>query len=192
MIIVSERLSIREVNLEDTQSLFSYRSDKISNQYQGWIPETLQDAEVFITNAMGNWNKTGCWCQLCITTSENSMMIGDIGVHFIDEDQIELGITLAKEHQGKRYAEEALSVLIDSLLSLCNKHRVITSIDPRNHAAISLVERIGFRKEAHFRKNYRFKDAWADEYIYALLSEEWEDNTFVEEGYLFSEEAKGY
>jgi RimJ/RimL family protein N-acetyltransferase len=29
------------------------------------------------------------------------------------------------------------------------------------------------RREGHFRKNVWFKGAWGDEYLYALLDEEW-------------------
>jgi RimJ/RimL family protein N-acetyltransferase len=34
-------------------------------------------------------------------------------------------------------------------------------------------ERVGMRREAHFREHVRFKGRWASEYVYALLRHEW-------------------
>jgi len=36
-----------------------------------------------------------------------------------------------------------------------------------------LMERVGMRREAHFKKSHRVNNRWGDEYIYAVLAEEW-------------------
>jgi len=36
-----------------------------------------------------------------------------------------------------------------------------------------LIERIGFRKEAHFKESYYLRGEWVDDLIYAKLKEEW-------------------
>jgi RimJ/RimL family protein N-acetyltransferase len=43
-----------------------------------------------------------------------------------------------------------------------------------NQPSIALLERLGFRREAHYVANSRFEGRWADEYQYALLKEEWQ------------------
>jgi RimJ/RimL family protein N-acetyltransferase len=35
------------------------------------------------------------------------------------------------------------------------------------------MERIGMRREAHFRDHAQFKGAWDEEMIYAILEDEW-------------------
>jgi RimJ/RimL family protein N-acetyltransferase len=35
------------------------------------------------------------------------------------------------------------------------------------------MERLGMRREAHFRQNEMFKGWWGDELVYAVLREEW-------------------
>lgn len=38
---------------------------------------------------------------------------------------------------------------------------------------MKLVERLGFRKEAHFKESYYANGQWNDDLIYALLQREW-------------------
>ena len=47
----------------------------------------------------------------------------------------------------------------------------ITDVD--NHAETRLLERVGFRREAHLVDNIWFQRAWASEYLYAVLADEW-------------------
>jgi RimJ/RimL family protein N-acetyltransferase len=39
------------------------------------------------------------------------------------------------------------------------------------------MERLGMRREAHFRESEIFKGEWGDELIYAMLASEWESRT---------------
>lgn len=87
--------------------------------------------------------------------------------------QIELGYTLHKDFRGMGYATEALSAIIDHLIFDLKKHRITASIDPRNTSSIRLIERLGFRKEAHFKQSLFFHGEWVDDLIYAMLAEEW-------------------
>ncbi len=40
-------------------------------------------------------------------------------------------------------------------------------------ASYKLLERLGFRREAHLVENIWFKGAWGSEFHYALLEREW-------------------
>ena len=84
----------------------------------------------------------------------------------------ELGCTLHKDYQKKGYATEALKAIVDYLFGRLDKHRIIASVDPRNTASIQLIERLGFRKEAHFKESYYLRGDWVDDIIYAQLKTE--------------------
>jgi RimJ/RimL family protein N-acetyltransferase len=96
-------------------------------------------------------------------------------VHFIGEDgfQCELGCTLSKDHQGKGFATEAMKITIDYLFNSLNKHRIIGSVDPKNSSLIRLLERLNFRKEAHFKESLLIDGKWVDDIVYGLLKSEW-------------------
>lgn len=171
----TERLYIRPVSIDDKKAMFGYRSDADTNKYQGWIPKTIQDVEVFIGKVADTLNIPETWFQFVIIEQESNTLIGDIGIHFSDEEsrQVEIGCTLNKDYQGKGYATEALREVIDYMVSVLNKHRITTSIDPLNDSSIRLVSRLGFRKEAHFIESLFLNGAWVDDLVYALLAKEW-------------------
>jgi RimJ/RimL family protein N-acetyltransferase len=52
-------------------------------------------------------------------------------------------------------------------------HRVTARMVAGNTASSRLCDRLGMRREAHFRRSERFKGAWTDVVIYALLEAEW-------------------
>ena len=71
-------------------------------------------------------------------------------------------------------------------------HRVIATVDELNTASIRLIERLGFRCEAHFIENDWFKGRWSSEYRYAMLEQEWLERSKVQtlEGLPHNQEAK--
>src|SRR5665648_147181 len=71
---------------------------------------------------------------------------------------------------------EAVTGVINYLFSNLKKHRIIASVDHENIKSIMLLERIGMRKEAHFKKSYWSNNEWTDDMIYAILEEEWIDS----------------
>ncbi|MCW8898752.1 MAG: GNAT family N-acetyltransferase [Flavobacteriales bacterium] len=175
MILETERLIIRPIKLEDKDSIFEYRSDKDIYKYLGWIPETVDDVAAFINKVPKQINEPETWYQLVLIEKQTETLIGDLGIHFFGKEnqQAEIGCTLNKHFQQKGYASEAIKKVIDYLFQSLNKHRVITSIDPDNKKSIRLVERMGFRKEAHFIESFYMKGKWVDDLIYAMLKKEW-------------------
>lgn len=175
--IETERLILRPVQADDKVYIFEYRSDYETNKYQSWIPETIEDVEIFISRTEKQINIPETWFQFVIIAKENQKIIGDIGVHFFDKQnkQVEIGCTLNKKFQGKGFSTEAVIKIIDFLFVELKKHRIITSIDPNNESSIRLVERIGFRKEAHFIESLFLNGKWVDDLIYALIEKDWEE-----------------
>ena len=176
MILETKRLKLRPITLNDKNEILEYRSDKQTNKYQGWIPETIDDVVTFIEKTAKEINEPGTWFQLVIIEKETQKIIADLGIHFFDNEnkQVEIGCTLNKDFQNKGYATESLKRVIDYLFNELHKHRIITSIDPNNKNSLRLVERIGFRKEAHFVESLFIHGEWADDLIYALIEKDWE------------------
>lgn len=173
IIIETEQLILRPIEIKDAIALFNYRSDAVANKFQGFIPKNLEEVYEFINKTTTEFNVVESWFQLVIVERNSNQIIGDVGVHFIDEYQVELGITLAKIKQGKGFATEALKALITHLFEKLNKHRITASIDPENTSSIKLFERLSFRKEAHFKESLFINDVWCDDVIFALLKKEW-------------------
>jgi len=172
-VIQTERLLLRPLTLADAETFFRYRSLPEVCRFQSFQPKTHSEIEAFLRiNEQTPPDAPGTWRQLAICLHDGTL-IGDVGVHTLDEWQLELGYTLTPDQQGKGYATEAVSVVLRQAFSVWNKHRITASVDPENQASIRLLERLGFVPEAHFRKSYRMNDDWYDDCVYALLREDW-------------------
>lgn len=99
---------------------------------------------------------------------------GSIGLWRIDRanDLAEIGYTLLPAYWGRGFARRALAAVLDFGFNVLGLHRVEANINPDNQASRRLLERAGFRLEAQFRENYRFRDRYLDSHIYALLAQE--------------------
>jgi RimJ/RimL family protein N-acetyltransferase len=173
----TERLILRPVSIGDKAAIFEYRSDSETNKYQGSIPSSIEDVEEFINKLAKHINEPSSWFQMVIVEKKSDKIIGDLGIHFFgsENQQTEIGCTLNKLYHHMGYATEAVERVIEYLFNDLNKHRIIASIDPANKSSIKLVERLRFRKEAHFVKSLFINGQWVDDIVYALLKDDWQN-----------------
>lgn len=169
--IITERVMIRLAKIDDSEAIYFYRSDVIENRYQGWLPESVDEVRDYIKTMPTTLDVSDVCLQFVIVEKTNNIIIGDMGISFTNHNnmQAEIGCTLNKEFQRNGYATEAMRAMVELLFMKLNKHRVIASVDPRNTASIQLIERLGFRKEAHFKESYFLRGEWVDDVIYAKL-----------------------
>jgi len=164
---------IRPFAKKDLILFTKYRSNKNVEKYQGWSNFTYEDAvEFFDGMDYALFGTVGCWFQLAIASFETDELLGDIAVHFIDDEQIEIGFTVSPDYQNQGVATEAVTFFLEYVFKQLKRHRVIAITDTRNIASFQLLEKLGFRKEGHFIQNVFFKGKWGDEYLYALLKSE--------------------
>jgi RimJ/RimL family protein N-acetyltransferase len=174
--VVAERLVLRALRADDADAIFAYRTDPDIMRYQGWEPKSADDVRAFIAElGAAEPYAPGTWYQLGIALRSTDELIGDCGVHVpqTEPDQAEFGITLAPAFHGHGYATEAIRAMLRLAFDTLGKHRVFGSIDPRNARSIALMRRTGFRREAHFVESLRFKGAWVDDAVFAMLAREW-------------------
>lgn len=167
------RCLVRPLHAADLPELARYRDDPRVARYQSWDGYTEADARELLDEVAATpLGKPGTWYQLAIARADDNALIGDIGLHFLDEEQVELGFTLAFERHGAGLAREAVGAVVDHLLVALGRHRLVAITDARNARAAHLLEVLGFRREAHHIDNIFFKGAWGSEYVYALLRRE--------------------
>ncbi|CQR55876.1 GNAT family N-acetyltransferase [Paenibacillus riograndensis] len=174
--MVTDRLVIRQFGLQDTESFYKYRANPAVAQFQSWENYTYEDAESFVSKQMDHTpGQPGTWFQFAIVSADSDQLIGDCALHtLLDEPRIvELGFTLAPDHQGNGYIHEALEAILNYIFRMLGKHKAIAFTDVRNEKSIRVLERLGMRREGHLLQNYMSKGKWVDEYQYAVLQSEW-------------------
>lgn len=182
--IRTERLLLRPFRNEDAPALAAHRSDPEVARYVHWSPPyPRSDAEALIARTP--------WTERALRAGEAALLalelleapgelIGDfaVGISHDDDRQASIGYTLARAAQGHGYATEAARAVLDRLFrgdvfSSQPLHRVIALCDSENRPSQRVLERLGFRREAHFIESAFLKDRWISDYQYALLRREW-------------------
>ncbi|QAU23466.1 N-acetyltransferase [Dyella sp. M7H15-1] len=175
MQFTTTRLRLDVLCETDADALFHYRSDPSVARYQGWCPNSRDEALDFIRSQQQiSLDIPDSWLQLAIRLPDGTL-IGDLGLHLPPDVQgsYEFGITVAPAYQGKGYAREAAQALLDFLFHTLGARRVHASIDPRNVASAALLRSLGMRQEAHFCESLNVRGEWVDDAIFALLAREW-------------------
>ena len=174
--IQTTRLLVRRFQDGDLPAFIEYRNDPEVARYQSWdsIPEAkglaMIQEQIRIEPGV-----PGLGFQFAIALKETGQLAGDCGlfVQVQDARQAQLGITLARPHQGQGLATEAVNAVLDYAFINLDLHRVVATVDVENARSAALMERVGLRREGHFIKNAWFKGHWSDEYLYAVLQAEW-------------------
>lgn len=183
--LLTSRLEIRRFRPDDVGSFAAYRSDPGVARYQGWdAPYPLSSARRFI-EVMGESHPgtPGEWFQFAVARRDDGVLVGDCAAApgAGDPRVVEIGFSLARSHQGRGYATEAVGRLLDYLFEdeqgVRPVHRVTAGCDVRNTRSAALLERVGMRREGHLVESEWFKGEWTSEYRYALLRREWIQRT---------------
>jgi RimJ/RimL family protein N-acetyltransferase len=113
--------------------------------------------------------------RLAVLLPDSGTLIGDVGLWrtSMEHNQAEVGFVVHPDHQGRGYALEAMQELLRIGFEEVGFHRIVGKCEARNAASAGLMERLGMRREAHFRENELVKGAWSDELVYAMLASEW-------------------
>nr|WP_296077331.1 GNAT family protein [uncultured Actinoplanes sp.] len=175
MLIATERLILRRFRKADAPVLAAYRSDPDVARYQSWeAPFPLPRAETAVANFMASDPDRAGWFQYAIERIDDRTLIGDVAVRLHDNlMQAEIGFTLATPYQGKGFATEAVSAVLDRLFRVQGVHKVTGECDARNTPSAGLMERLGFTREGRLREQTFIKGEWTDDLIYGLLAREW-------------------
>ena len=116
------------------------------------------------------------WLDLVIEVKELRKVVGNvgIGVRNREQRQAEMGWLLGVQYQGDGIATEAVKAVVTFGFESMGLHRIFANTGKLNSASWQLMERIGMRREAHFLKSHKVDGQWDDEFLYAVLSDEWE------------------
>jgi RimJ/RimL family protein N-acetyltransferase len=112
---------------------------------------------------------------LAIENKREKCLIGGTGFASIDPDteSAAFGYVLNRAYWGRGFATEASRALLEFGFRSLALHRIVARCDVRNHASMRVLEKLGMRREGHFRKDAKKAGAWRDTYLYAILEEEW-------------------
>jgi RimJ/RimL family protein N-acetyltransferase len=177
MFLHTRRLLLRNFTASDLDAFLAYRNDPEVAKYQGWpLPYPREKGEAFIAEMKDiHAPKQGQWLQLALELKETTSLIGDVAFCIKDDDvhQAVIGFSIASAYWKNGYATEALAALLDYLFEDIDLHRVTADCDTENISSWKTMEKLGFRREAHFVESLLIGKEYTNEYYYGLLQREW-------------------
>ena len=165
-VLQTERLTLRELNLNDTKAIFRLRTKKEVVEFiDRKTLNNLSETRAFIEriSKLTSNNKGVFWV---IESKINSQVIGTIGLrNFEDEeDYAEIGYELEPSYQQKGFMSEAFNVVVEYGFKQMELKTIEAFTHKNNRASIALLEKQKFVfepeiKDEGFENNisYRIK-----------------------------------
>lgn len=177
MQLETTRLLLREFTLADWSAVQAYCGDPVVVHFMTFGPNTVAETQAWLQ-----------WCveqsqavprsiySLAIVLQSDGQLIGNctLALNPAEPREAAFSYLLNRAYWGQGYATEAMRALFDFGFNEFGLHRVADAVDPANTASIRVLEKLGLRREGHLREARWHKERWWDEYLYAILEQEWQ------------------
>jgi len=173
----TERLILRPFTRGDVDAVYAYRRREDVARYLFDVALSRDECALAVQQRIGQvaFEAEGDKIVLAVELAANAALIGEVSLIWrnVDARQAEVGWIFDPDYQGRGYATEAANAMLDLAFGPGDIHRVAARCDVRNEASWRLMERLGMRREAHFREHGLFKGRWDEEFFHAVLRAEW-------------------
>ena len=154
-IIETERLYLRELNVNDTEYFYHLNLDKEVLKYTGDKPfDDLNSSKVFLEN-YNHYKKYGLG-RWAVINKENRYFLGWCGIKFTEKrNEYDIGFRFFKKYWNKGYATESAKSCVDYGLNKLQLPEIIGRAMKENKASIRVFEKIGleYNREFDFEGN---------------------------------------
>jgi [ribosomal protein S5]-alanine N-acetyltransferase len=144
--LTTERLTLRQLSIDDQQNIFALRSDPEVNKYLDREPgKTIEDAIIFINKVNDNIKKNNSlyWA---ITLTETKTFVGTICLFdFSNEtNSCEIGYELMIKLQGQGIMKEAAEKVIDYAFQTLQFQKIVAITHKENQNSTKLLTKFNF------------------------------------------------
>ena len=172
----SERIILREMEIDDWPDVHKYASQAIVCQYQPWGPNSEDDSQFFVKQIKEDAKIVPrSRYVFSVIDKNNKRMIGagELNLRDFNNKTGEISYVINPDYWGKGFATEVAQLLLKFGFLAFNLHRIYATCDPRNSGSIKVLEKIGMVQEGRMREDLLVKDGWRDSFLYSILEQEW-------------------
>ena len=176
-VLTTDRLLLRPFTPDDLDDVRAMRShEAVARHLPGPVP-TEEEVRSALARKVGRRGieRDGDSLSLAVVPRGGRTVVGDVTLTWIStmHRQAEIGGTFHPDHQRQGLATAAGTALLSLAFDRLGAERVVGRCSADNRASAALCERLGMRREGHFRHALWLTGDWVDVYVYAVLSGEW-------------------
>ncbi len=161
------RLTMRPVRIADAAAAHDIFADRAAMTYWSHPPhDRIEQTRAQLIERIDSPD----WQFWAITQPADDRLIGTLGTNEKRQgDVFEIGYSLARAHQGRGFAREAVGGLVDRLFA-GGARRVFADTDPDNLPSNRLLEALGFTLEGRLRAAWETHIGVRDSLIWGRLA----------------------
>ena len=173
-IIHTQRLFLKQPEIEDADILFDLMSKHVDTTYLSWEPHSnIETTENVITNLIDaqKHNRGYHWC-----IYHENKIIGIVSLIDIKKqlrawilDRAELSYWVAKPYTGNGFATEAAQAVLNFGFTHLLFHKIIIAHATENIESKKICEKLGFIKYALEHEAFMKADKWHDLIWYEIF-----------------------
>ena len=173
--IDTNRLFIRNLIQSDYHKMIEYMGDKHNLRYEPDDEYDLEKLSKFTKEVEESKLFYVCFIK------NTDILIGHIYLEKTDPSIFNggnIGYIFNPKFHGLGFATEAAKAVMNYGFNNLGMHRIIAMCNPENIPSWKVMEKLNMRKEGHFKKKVHFRDddegnpIYWDEYVYAILKED--------------------
>lgn len=145
---LSNKISIRNLKVNDANTLYKIYSDKEAMKYRGSKPmETVEEAKEFI-NTQELLKGKILTIRKGVESLKENELIGTIMYRFNEDNkkECEIGYSIGRKFWGKGFGKEIVKVILETLEKNRAIEKVIAWSNKENVASIKILEQNGFER----------------------------------------------
>lgn len=175
--VKTSRLTLRPFASSDFDPYAAYHASPVVYQYLYCDPPARNALkQQFFDLLSADFKKDDDVFTFAVIREDDGAVLGEVLIKLasINASQGEVGYIFNPTFAGQGYATEAVRAMVDLGFDHFGFHRIFARLDAKNGGSVGVVERLGFRREAHLIENDCFNGQWGNEFIYAQLRAEWQ------------------
>lgn len=178
MTLTGERISLRELTVDDASDAFAWGGDAEWFQYLPVEPvATVEDETAFlVAREIEAHEQPRAQYHLGVVWNGTGELIGSVrlGISSPSHRGGDMGYGVRRDLWGRGITTEAAGLLLDFGFGALGLHRIFAVHHPDNVGSGRVMQKLGMRFEGRQRDHMYSHGTWRDSLAYAILEDEWQ------------------
>ncbi len=173
-VLGTERVTLREVRVEDAAPLFAMLSTEEVARFISPPPATLEGFVRFIESAQRQRLAGACAC-FAVVPPGTDMAVGLFQVRAVDGafGTAEWGFALGSAYWGTGLFVESAGLVLDFAFGTVGTHRIEARAVIGNGRGNGALRKLGAVQEGVLRRSFFRRGEYHDQLLWAILAEDW-------------------